>query len=99
MAYKNYFFKQSSDIGRLDGELHLCTHTAIRGTRQKLLSRIQVAAVIRTVELRIHQIVFALVVFATRSPLIGPVCLTGQVLVLNSYWKAVTAMMVRLVVH
>jgi len=34
MADKNYSFKQSSDIGRLDGELHPCTHTTIRGTSQ-----------------------------------------------------------------
>lgn len=72
MADKNYSFKQSSDIGRLDGELHLCTHTTIRGTSQHLLSRTQVAAVILTAEQQIHQIVFASdVVFATRIPLIG----------------------------
>jgi len=72
MADKNYSFKQSSDIGRLDGELHLCTHTTICGTSQNLLSRTQVAAVIRTAEPQIHQIVFAsVVVFAIRSPLIG----------------------------
>jgi len=71
MADKNYSFKQSSDIGRLDGEFHLCTHTTICGTSQNLLSRIQVAAVIRTAEPQIHQIVFAsAVVLATRSPLI-----------------------------
>lgn len=74
MADKNYSFKQSSDIGRLDGELHLCTHTTIRGTSQNLLNRTQVEAVIRTVEPQIHQIVFAMVVvLETRSPLIGHV--------------------------
>lgn len=75
MADKNYSFKQSSDIGRLDGKPHPCTHTTIRGTSQNLLSRTQVVAVIQTVEPQIHQIVFAsVVVIATRSPLIGSVC-------------------------
>lgn len=35
MADKNYSFKQSSDIGRLDGELHPCTHTTVRGVESK----------------------------------------------------------------
>jgi len=80
MADKSYSFKQSSDIGRLDGELHPCTHTTIRGTSQNSLNRTQVEAVIRTAEPQIHQIVFAsVVVLETRSSLIGHVYQIGPV--------------------
>jgi hypothetical protein len=75
MADKNYSFKQSNDIGRLDGELHPCMHTTNSWYGLEFtLSRTWVAAVILTVEPQIRQIVFAsAVVFATQSPLIGPV--------------------------
>lgn len=76
MADKNYSFKQSNDIGRLDGELHPCTLTTNSWYGLEFtLNRTSVAAVFQTAEPRIRQIVFvSTVVFETRSPLIEPVC-------------------------
>lgn len=76
MADKNYSFKQSNDIGRLDGKFHPCTHTTNSWYGLEFtLSRTPVAVVFQTAEPRTRQIVFAsTVVFETHIPLIEPVC-------------------------